>query len=314
MLTRRFLAVITISCVAAASLRRHSRLGAVEFAGTRQFGNLTDADRQDLRMRPYCRFPDAGTGDVNIWLDVDENSRALSFGKDDTTEQSSMQCVGKLAADCLVGRVPIQSKKDVPDCKSLHCPCKPDTSKFDWPILNQMMQELVPLCSEGERRLRLLLVGLGGGQVPTYLANHCPKSTLQVDSIEYNQNVIDAAVDFFGLHVSPEANKVECNDGLKAVQQRASAASPPQYDAAVVDCFGADDFVPAPCKDPQLLKSISALLRPGGLVFQNLDIEPPAEISKRYGVAFGEGQVKTIPIGMLGQHLIRAQKASEDSP
>jgi len=276
--------------------------------------NVTDADVEDLRMRPYCRFTDAGTGGVNIWLDVEENSRALSFGKDDTVEQSSLNCVGQTPPQCLIGRVPAASKKDVPDCKSLHCPCKPDTSKFDWPILNKMMQDLVPLCNGENGRLRLLLVGLGGGQVPTYLAEHCPKSALYVDSVEYNQNVIDAAVDFFGLRVSAQESTVECNDGLTAVQQRAAAATPPQYDAVMVDCFGADDYVPAPCKDPQLLKGISAMLRPGGLAFQNLDIEPPAEISKRYGVAFGEGQVKTIPIGMLGQHLIRAQKELEGPP
>lgn len=305
MLTLGLLLSIPVGCVNAASFRLHKSLRS-----TGQFGNLTAADIQDLRLRPYCRFVDAGTGGVNIWLDPEENSRALSFGKDDTTEQSSLQCKGKVAAECFVGRVPAQSKKEVPDCKSVHCPCKPDTSTFDWPILNKMMEELVPLCHGGDRGLRLLLVGLGGGQVPTYLEDHCPKHGLQVDSVEYNQNVIDAAVDFFGLRVSAEANTVECNDGLKAVQQRASAKSPPEYDAVVVDCFGADDNVPAPCKDPQLLKSISDLLRPGGLVFQNLDIEPPAEISKRYGVAFGESQVETVPIGMLGQHLIRAKKVA----
>jgi len=166
------------------------------------------------------------------------------------------------------------------------------------------MDDLVPLC---QRKLRLLLIGLGGGTVPAYLEQKCPKGALHIDSVEYNQHVIDAARSFFGLRAGPgDAVSAEREDGLVAVTQRVASKATGQYDAAIVDCFGSDDRVPAPCASPKLMAGLASLLRPGGLVFQNLDLEPPAPIVARYREAFGQQGAELIRIGMLGQHLIRA--------
>ena len=80
-----------------------------------------------------------------------------------------------------------------------------------------------------ENPQRILMVGLGGGSISTYLARHMPN--LRIDAVDIDPGVIDVAKNYFELR---QTDKVRffVNDGRVFVRR----ASEP-YDIIVMDAF-----------------------------------------------------------------------------
>jgi spermidine synthase len=133
--------------------------------------------------------------------------------------------------------------------------------------MRAITQEVVSdaTCSQSGQS-RLLLVGLGGGALTMYLRSHCP--ALQIDAVEANQHVVDAAYHLFGLDSSGTKVSVEVADGGAAIQSR--VASGAAYDFIVVDCFQAQGSVPESCRSEAFISGLHSILKPGGKVLQQV--------------------------------------------
>jgi len=239
---------------------------ALRFSKRARAGMLSMArDADDLTM-PYCVF--GGEGPVNGTVQVfvgDDNTRSLAFGSDDIGTQTQTKCKGDVPPSCQG----IRAKKlaDVQSCDSLSCPCEPDMSSLDFGYMVKMMDSTVPMCTEADGNFKSLLIGLGGAALPEYMLQHCPKGT-EVESVEYDPRVVKAATNFFGLHLAPNINEVETNDGGVAVHERAEQGN--KYDLVLVDCFESSGHVPDACRNKAFAENIHKILKPGGKFIQQV--------------------------------------------
>ncbi|CAJ1379334.1 unnamed protein product, partial [Effrenium voratum] len=125
---------------------------------------------------------------------------------------------------------------------------------------------------------KILVIGLGSGSVPVWLANIFPDS--QVDVVELEASVIQAACEVLGFPVSlPGAgarNKSPLRrnmshqlraiqgDGAELAEQWAADPEGPRYDAILIDAYDALNRVPAPLWEESgpLCKALPKLLKP----------------------------------------------------
>lgn len=115
---------------------------------------------------------------------------------------------------------------------------------------------------ELEKRVveRVLLLGLGAGNVP-YLLSHS-KPNAKVTAIEFDPEVIRLGNKYFGLADLPNLEVVVA-DAFKFIQ-----ACTVTFDLLVVDLF-VDEEVPAEASSQAFLEKLAALLRPNGLLVFN---------------------------------------------
>ncbi len=76
---------------------------------------------------------------------------------------------------------------------------------------------------------RVLMVGLGGGAISTYLARAMPE--LHIDTVDIDPGVIAVAREYFGLRETPRV-RFFANDGRVFVRR-----SPHRYDLVILDAF-----------------------------------------------------------------------------
>jgi spermidine synthase len=108
---------------------------------------------------------------------------------------------------------------------------------------------------------RALLVGLGGGSLPSLLVHRLP--ALQLDVVELDPVVVEVARSHFGL---PEASglRVHVGDG-RAFIERADA----RWDLVVLDAYDARG-VPLRLATVEFLRSVRRVLAPGGVACANV--------------------------------------------
>lgn len=112
-----------------------------------------------------------------------------------------------------------------------------------------------------DRPQRVLVVGLGGGTIPSFLHHHYPK--LKIDVVELDSEVVTAAKKFFGFQ-EDGTMRVYVGDGRKYIEETRF-----RYDVIFLDAFGADN-VPPPLTTREFLQSCRRALNEGGLVVGNL--------------------------------------------
>lgn len=112
-----------------------------------------------------------------------------------------------------------------------------------------------------ERLERVLIVGLGGGTIPSFLRHYYP--SLQIDVVELDPEVVVAAKKFFGFR-EDERMRVVVQDGRKYIQETKL-----RYDVIFLDAFGAEN-VPPPLSTREFLQATRRALAPGGLVVGNI--------------------------------------------
>lgn len=154
------------------------------------------------------------------------------------------------------------------------CPCEFDASgELSMPNLKTMFASMGAWCSPGAVEGRVLSIGLGGAELPQYLLRRCPG--LRIETVELSEQVISTALNFFGLRESQHKFggriSVEQADALAAVEQRANSA----YDVVLVDCFNGQGSVPETCRSRRFAEQIRRVLRPSGIMLQNIWANAP---------------------------------------
>ena len=112
-----------------------------------------------------------------------------------------------------------------------------------------------------ERPERVLIVGLGGGTIPSFLRHYYPR--LKIDVVELDPEVVTAAKKFFGFQEDQNL-RAFVQDGRKYIEETKL-----RYDVIFLDAFGADN-VPPPLTTRQFLQACRRALAPGGLVVGNI--------------------------------------------
>jgi spermidine synthase len=108
---------------------------------------------------------------------------------------------------------------------------------------------------------RVLMVGLGGGSLPSFFRKHYPK--LKIDVVDIDPDVIDAAKRYFGFR-EDENMKVYAKDGRKFIEE---CKEP--YDIIFLDAFGAND-IPYALTTREFLQAVRKAIGPKGVVTANI--------------------------------------------
>ncbi|XP_076625513.1 eEF1A lysine and N-terminal methyltransferase homolog [Colletes latitarsis] len=116
----------------------------------------------------------------------------------------------------------------------------------------------------------IIIVGLGGGSLCTFLYNCFPK--LKIIAVDIDEMMLKIAIDYFGL-ILDSRMKVDIADGIRFIKD--SVANGQKYKAILFDVDSKDTTVGISCPPKQFLemsiiKSVSECLMDGGLFILNL--------------------------------------------
>jgi spermidine synthase len=112
-----------------------------------------------------------------------------------------------------------------------------------------------------ERPRTALIVGLGGGTIPSFLRRHFPD--LDIDVVDIDPVVVEVAQSHMGFR--PDARlRVHVQDGRAFVER-----APVRYDLVFLDAYGADS-VPYRLATREFLEAVRRGLAPRGAVIGNL--------------------------------------------
>ncbi|CAE7375077.1 unnamed protein product [Symbiodinium microadriaticum] len=142
------------------------------------------------------------------------------------------------------------------------------------------------------RSPRILVIGLGSGSVPLWLANAVPDSS--VDVVELEEAVIRAAGEALGFPAaggsggtgsSPLRRALRgrlqaiCGDGAALAAEWAADPHGPRYDAVIIDAYDALNRVPRPLWDEAgpLAEALPVLLKERAVVAANVPPGFPTE-------------------------------------
>ena len=108
---------------------------------------------------------------------------------------------------------------------------------------------------------RVLIVGLGGGTIPSFLHKHYPKAT--IDVVDIDPVVVEVAKKFFGFREDAMMH-AHVKDGRKFIEQ---CKKP--YDLIFLDAFGAES-IPYHLATQEFLQAVRRALAPNGVVLANV--------------------------------------------
>ena len=108
---------------------------------------------------------------------------------------------------------------------------------------------------------KILMIGLGGGSISTYLALSMPETS--IDTVELDPGVVSAAKKYFGLRESARVRYLT-GDGRVLLRR-----SPEKYDLILVDAFRGG-FVPFHLLTKEFYTLLKDHLTPGGAVTFNI--------------------------------------------
>lgn len=247
-----------------------------------------------------CREPGKpGEKDAEVVL-TEGNKRELAFsklvvqdgvelGRESAGIQTVVQCKGRAPP-----KTCIPEPANPPRCSSpdlAQCTCEVDQQKL--PHLayqRKMLAVALPLCENStQKEFRVLMIGLGGGAMPTYLHHHCARAV--IDSIEPDARMIDIAQRFLGFAKGPR-DVVEQNYGLQALQKRETTHGA-EYDLVLVDCFDGG-HIPEACRSQKFVAAVHGVLKTGsGIMLQNGLFPAANDLMKFYAGSFGTGSVNS---------------------
>jgi spermidine synthase len=108
---------------------------------------------------------------------------------------------------------------------------------------------------------RVLIVGLGGGTIPTFLHKHCPQAT--IDVVDIDPEVVDVAKRFFGFQEGPPMH-VYVQDGRRFIEE---CRDP--YDMIFLDAFGSEN-IPYHLATREFLEAVRRAVTAEGVVVGNV--------------------------------------------
>lgn len=148
---------------------------------------------------------------------------------------------------------------------------------------------------------RVLVIGLGGGAMPSFLHAHAP--ALFIDAVEIEPVVKDLARKYFGL---PESERVRVfvDDGARFVEQRSE-----RYDLILLDAY-APDFIPKHLATEAFFRQVRARLSDTGVLVTNVWGPPNPDytpIQQRQREVFGN---LVVLVGQTsGNHVFIAKRS-----
>ena len=110
---------------------------------------------------------------------------------------------------------------------------------------------------------RILIIGEGGGTIPTVLQQTLPDA--QIDLVEIDKSVDDVARAYFDFKPGAKT-RVAIEDGRVFVKR--ITAQKPNYDLVLLDAFDAD-YVPEHMLTREFLQEVKADMAPGGVIVAN---------------------------------------------
>jgi spermidine synthase len=153
---------------------------------------------------------------------------------------------------CMLFRYPVPLGRE-------SCKLKSDPNKLIFDYTQMMMAGLYA----NPKPAKLLIIGEGGGSIPTAIQEMYPD--IQIDLVE-----IDAAVDrvakrFFDFKPGPKM-RVFIEDGRVFVKR--IRAQNPQYNMIMLDAFDAD-YIPEHLLTREFLQEVKSILAPDGVIVAN---------------------------------------------
>lgn len=129
----------------------------------------------------------------------------------------------------------------------------------------------------GVAPFRVLLLGLGGGELATHVVKSCGRpdgTAVQLDAVELDSRLPALASRYFGLPPSIHVTVGDAFPVVKALQknveQDALLADQRLYDVLLVDCFSTGGVTPEHCRSGDFVRILRSLLRGGGVVLHHL--------------------------------------------
>jgi spermidine synthase len=110
---------------------------------------------------------------------------------------------------------------------------------------------------------RLLIIGLGGGTLPTALAEILPEA--RIDIVEIDPAVTRAARKWFDFREGSRMRVFE-DDGRRFI--KAAARKGERYDVVMLDAFD-HEYIPEHLLTREFLQEVKSLLGPGGVLVAN---------------------------------------------
>jgi spermidine synthase len=108
---------------------------------------------------------------------------------------------------------------------------------------------------------RVLILGLGGGAISTYLGRFLPEAT--IDTVELDPGVIDAAKKYFGIRETSKLRYLE-NDGRVFLNRNKEL-----YDLIIVDAF-TGSYIPFHLMTKEFYRLVRDRLAPNGVAAYNI--------------------------------------------
>ena len=132
-----------------------------------------------------------------------------------------------------------------------------DPGHLEMPYMRVALAGLA-LC---EQPRRILVVGLGGGALPSFLRVHYPDAA--IDAVEIDPQVLDVAKRLFGFREDARM-RAYVGDGREFIEKARESS----YDVIVLDAFGAHS-VPRRLTTLEFLQAVRRALAPGGVAIGN---------------------------------------------
>jgi spermidine synthase len=108
---------------------------------------------------------------------------------------------------------------------------------------------------------RILIVGVGGGTIPSFLHKHYPQA--RIDAVDIDPAVIEVARQYFGLREDRTLHTIAA-DGREFIEK---CREP--YDLIFLDAFGPDS-IPYRLATREFLQAARRAVAPGGFVLGNV--------------------------------------------
>jgi spermidine synthase len=136
----------------------------------------------------------------------------------------------------------------------------------------------------GDPPRRVLIIGLGGGSIPTALRELLPNS--QIDVVEIDPAVTRVAKKYFGFKDGPKLKVFEM-DGRQYVKRALRDGT--KYDLVMLDAFD-HEYIPEHLLTKEFLTEVKSLLTPTGVVVGNTFSSSKLydHESTTYAAAFGK--------------------------
>ena len=110
---------------------------------------------------------------------------------------------------------------------------------------------------------RVLIIGLGGGTLPTALARILPKA--KIDTVEIDPAVVRVAQKYFSFRTTPTVTVSE-EDGRVFVKRALKKGL--KYDLIMLDAFD-HEYIPEHLLTQEFLREVKQIMTPGGVLASN---------------------------------------------